>query len=118
MHPQGASERHRAGAAAVFALPDAPVAVELSTVAGDGLVKVTSTQFANCLVRVGRVLGLAGPWSRAELSDTLDGVLRVVLRVRGRDPQGRLLADVIGIDDVYDPTDAHDSTLGAKAPRR
>ena len=104
MPPPGGSKRHRAGSTAPFVLPDTPVAVELRTIAGDGLVEITHAELSACQVRVGRVLGLSGPWSAGALSDTLDGVLRLVLWIRGRDPHGRLLADVIGIDEEDDPT--------------
>ena len=109
MHPPEAGGRPLSAA---FALPDAPVTAKLRTITGDGIVAVTSARLADCLVRVGRVLGLAGPWSADELSDTLDGVLQVTLLIRGRDPCGRLLADVVGVDD------ADDRILGAEAQRR
>jgi len=102
MDPRKARPRPGGWPVGGFALPDAPVAVDLQAVAGDGLVQVAGP--AEGWVRVGRVLGLSGPWRAADLQATLDGVSRVLLTIRGRDHRGHLLADVVGIDDADEPT--------------
>jgi len=117
----------RHGASPEWPHSDAPIAVALLAVSGDGVIDVrppphrsartgTCGRMRRVRVRVSRVLGLSGPWTAADLRATLDGVGKVMIAVRGRDSHGRLLADVVGICDP--PPSCIEPTLGVTASGR